>query len=332
MDYEVFVTPATHIPSWEGVVDRCNLLVERCLEEGWDYLWLVQGDVEVPENAFQKLHSLNVDVALGFCPYHHDYNSIIAGFMDENKKIWYLPRNVIKGKILSGWVFAGLSCTLIKRQVFESGIRFKYHPWSGCGEDVLFMWDTQRAGFIAKVHGDAECGHLPEWPLARRQKTEVLDVGCGHEPKGDVNVDLFMKATPHRSPDQRVCDDKPLDVKAFPNFVCADACYLPFQDEVFSRAFSSHTIEHVGDPEKMLNELVRVSKHSVEVICPHAESPWASGPLKPLHIHVFKSEWFQNVLSQIPNIDFDLRFKMFGDRPGDIIVKMVKRESVTGLE
>jgi hypothetical protein len=28
--------------------------------------------------------------------------------------------------------------------------------------DILFMFETQRLGFFAKVHGDVLCGHLPE--------------------------------------------------------------------------------------------------------------------------------------------------------------------------
>jgi hypothetical protein len=29
----------------------------------------------------------------------------------------------------------------------------------------IFMFDVQRAGFAAEVHGDVECGHLPEFRL-----------------------------------------------------------------------------------------------------------------------------------------------------------------------
>jgi hypothetical protein len=29
------------------------------------------------------------------------------------------------------------------------------------------MFQVQRMGFVAKVHGDVLCGHLPEFPLAK---------------------------------------------------------------------------------------------------------------------------------------------------------------------
>ena len=54
--------------------------------------------------------------------------------------------------------------------MFESGYRFKFLPH--VTPDILFMFDVQRKGFIAKVHGDVLCGHLPESPLS------VMDGFC----------------------------------------------------------------------------------------------------------------------------------------------------------
>jgi len=82
-----------------------------------------------------------------------------------------LPTNAVKGMVLSGWVFAGMSCTLIARRVLVAGVRFRYVR--GVGEDILFMFDVQNAGFVAKVHGGVLCGHLPEHPL------ETVTIGLG---------------------------------------------------------------------------------------------------------------------------------------------------------
>ena len=318
--YEVFVTPAQGKKDLPGVVDAQNLLVERALEGGFDYLWVVQADVEVPLGSFEKLFSLDVDVAQGVVPRHDDQNALICGFVDGNKKVWYLPRSAVEGQILSGWVFAGMSCTLIKRRVLDAGIRFKYQP--GLGEDILFLFDIQSRGFVAKVHGGVLCGHLPEWPLP---KPLTLDVGCGHEPKGDVNVDLFAEPTAHRSPDQRKCDDKPLEAKAISDFVRADASHLPFKDGAFRRVYSGHTIEHVEDPEAMIDELLRVSSCEVEITCPHAESPWGSVACKPLHVNALRPEWFKRVLEAVPSIDFEVSSNSYGNGPGDIFVKARKK-------
>jgi len=99
----------------------------------------------------------------------------------------------------------------------------------------------------------------------------LLDIGCGHSPTGDVNIDLFIEPTAHRSPEQCKVDDVALDVKHIPNFICADACYLPIRDNTFNEVYSSHTIEHVSNPFQMLKEMTRVAKKygTVIVKCPH---------------------------------------------------------------
>jgi ubiquinone/menaquinone biosynthesis C-methylase UbiE len=124
----------------------------------------------------------------------------------------------------------------------------------------------------------------------------IIDVGCGHNPIGDVNVDLFVEATPHRSGDQSKCDDKRLDTKGIPNFVMADACHLPFKDNVFNVVFSSHTIEHVNDPFLMLKEMARISKRRIIIKCPHR---FASHRIKPLHVNRLNITWFENAAKKI---------------------------------
>ena len=171
--YEVFVTPNTHNPELVGVVECDNVVVEKFLSGGYDYLWMVELDTIVPSFAFEKLVNLNVDVALGYYPSHGDFNRLIAGWVGEDAKIYYLPRFALKGMVLRGWVFAGSGCMLVKRRVFLSGLRFKYVRWAG--PDIVFSFEALKAGFKFALHGDVECAHLPEWPLPQN----VLDVGCG---------------------------------------------------------------------------------------------------------------------------------------------------------
>jgi len=126
-------------------------------------LWIVQADVEVPSDAFERLCGLGVDVAQGVVPRHYDREALIVGFLDERMQVWYLPWNAVEGRILSGWVFAGMSCTLIAQRILEAGFRFRCER--GIGEDILFMFDVQKAWFTAKVDCSVLCGHLPEHPL-----------------------------------------------------------------------------------------------------------------------------------------------------------------------
>ena len=162
VDHEVFVTPPASKLPWAGLVECQNFIVEKFLSGNYSHLWLVELDVQVPSGSFWKLVGLNVDIACGFVR-RHNGQGLILGFLDENMTVWYRPLNAVEGKILSGWVMAGTSCLLIKRCVFAGGYRFKFDP--SVTPDILFMFQAQRMGFAAKVHGDVLCGHLPEFPL-----------------------------------------------------------------------------------------------------------------------------------------------------------------------
>jgi len=346
--FEIFVSPPSDKLGIEGIVECSNLLIERALVGKFDYLWLVQGDVEVPHNAFGSLLGLDVDVAFGVVPRHDDRNALICGFLDEKAKVWYLPRQAVENQVLSGWVFAS-GCILIKRRVLEAGVRFRYE--SGVGEDILFAYDVQKAGFVAKVDGRVFCGHLPEHPLVSLDKKtcektagsclpgvsnekvqlQVLDVGCGHRPKGNVNVDLFVEATAHRAADQRVNDDVRLKVAEIPNFVKADACHLPFRDGAFRKAYSWHLIEHLPEPEAFLGDCCRVAAEQIEVRCPNGDPNWkygldAYGETKPLHLHRLTREWFEERLKAFPGWDWCVRLDYSQSEPYEIVVEGYRKD------
>jgi hypothetical protein len=162
ISHDVWVSPPSCKPQWAGFVDCMNSIVSRFLFGGYSHLWQIELDVQVPPDSFRKLLNLDVDIACGYVR-RHNGDGLILGFLDENQRVWYLPLNAVRGKVMSGWVMAGTSCVLFKRRVFESGLRFKYQQ--GTSPDILFMFQAQRAGFEAKVHGDVLCGHLPEFPL-----------------------------------------------------------------------------------------------------------------------------------------------------------------------
>lgn len=162
VDYAIYVSTPANAPEWVGFTECENDIVREFLQGNYDYLFHVELDVEVPPDSFQKLHALNVDIACGYVR-RHNGDGLILGFLDENKRVWYLPENAVRGNILSGWVMAGTSCILYKRRVFAGGLRFLHEQ--GVTPDISFMYKAQREGFTAKVHGDVLCGHLPQFPL-----------------------------------------------------------------------------------------------------------------------------------------------------------------------
>lgn len=109
-------------------------------------------------------------------------------------------------------------------------------------------------------------------------KSLALDIGCGLEPKGHVNVDI----------------NSALKKKSIPNFIIADAHHLPFKDNCFSIAYSSHVIEHLYDPLQALGEWNRISRN-VTIFTP---STFDVGRNKE-HIFSWNIHSFTNILSVV---------------------------------
>lgn len=139
-----------------------------------------------------------------------------------------------------------------------------------------------------------DLGKKPRFPSKLETSNLKLDVGCGSKPTGDVNVDFCVRGWNSQEGDQKRGEF--LNPKVIPNFVVADAEHLPFKDDVFDVAFSSHVIEHVPNPSIMLREMCRVSKRKILVRCPHRKG---SGAKRPFHLHYLDEEWFEDAASKL---------------------------------
>jgi ubiquinone/menaquinone biosynthesis C-methylase UbiE len=132
-----------------------------------------------------------------------------------------------------------------------------------------------------------------------------LDVGCGSNPKGTVNVDFFREGYNPQTGDQKMGDY--MKTQNIENFVIGDALSLPFRDESFSVVFSTHVIEHVKDPAGMLLEMDRVCKEKIIVRCPHRKG---SNARKPFHINYLDERWFQHAASSMGlNMQYSIAYE-----------------------
>lgn len=132
----------------------------------------------------------------------------------------------------------------------------------------------------------------------------ILDVGCGTSPKGHVNIDLFIKETLHR------VNNKPINFKSIPNFIVADAHYLPFRDNIFETVCSHHVIEHLNNPTKAILEMLRVSISEVILVIPHRfvkKSLFRYKPCK-MHKHLFNQTSITKWLKSL-NLSFEIEVK-----------------------
>ncbi len=114
----------------------------------------------------------------------------------------------------------------------------------------------------------------------------ILDVGCGDNPRGDVNVDLYRE-----SPQVRERET----VKTGVN-VIADGCFLPFRDRVFSKVYSVASIEHSEKPLVFLRELIRVCCETVFIMCPHRFGKYAK---TRAHKSYFNASFWERTLASL---------------------------------
>ena len=180
LESEVVLSPATHVQGLSGVVEATNFLARKCVTEGYDFLWLVEADVEVPKHAIIRLFSSCGDVNLGIYPNHRSDLRMMAGYFKEYPDrvkpdvVSIFDVNKLNGKTFEGMVWAGIGCALISHKVLER-LRFMfdlnlYKRFVGV-HDQLFLLQAQQLGFKVYLHGDVLCGHLPEWPLQKLEES-----------------------------------------------------------------------------------------------------------------------------------------------------------------
>ena len=186
VEAKIVLSPPTVKQGAAGIVEATNFLVRACVDEGYDFLWIVEADVEVPRHALVRLLSDVSDISLGIYPNHRpDRLRMMAGFFQEHPdKVKPLVHSVfdvekLRGKVFSGMVWAGIGCALIHRGVFEK-LQFVYDQNEYMRKvgvhDQLFLFDAQQQyGFRVLLRCDVLCGHLPEWPL---KKLEEVNSGC----------------------------------------------------------------------------------------------------------------------------------------------------------
>ncbi len=155
-DFDIRVFRSRDLPIPNGH----NELAKQALEEGYDWLFLIEEDTVPPKGALQKLLAVDSDIAC------IDYGVAGWGCVTKN------PR----GEIL----WCGLGCTLVKRKVFEKmtypyfradrTLRLNDWTWQELPEqyiktkqygslDIWFCDQARKLGFtITQVQG--ECEHL----------------------------------------------------------------------------------------------------------------------------------------------------------------------------
>lgn len=164
---------ATHVP-WAQVehfgvrgmntVSARNKIVYKALQDGHDYVFFMDSDMEFPPNTLDGLLNRNKD--------------IVGGFYVRKKK-GYLPNAFKLGfregdKLLTEFVTdfreveaIGTGCLLIKTEVFNKIPTpwFEYEPTESpdghmSTEDIVFCKRAKDSGYKIYCDGAIACGHV----------------------------------------------------------------------------------------------------------------------------------------------------------------------------
>ncbi len=94
---------------------------------------------------------------------------------------------------------------------------------------------------------------IRRFKIGYSRKDLVLDIGSGNDPHPRADILLDSKSSDDIDrPFKLLKDKRP--------FVVADIEALPFKDKTIDFIICSHVLEHIEDPSKALDEMVRVGK------------------------------------------------------------------------
>ena len=80
---QIVLSPETGNQGLPRIVEATNFLVQKCLDENYSRLWIVEADVEVPKHSLVKL-LCDAYINLGIYPNHRpDELRMMAGYFQE---------------------------------------------------------------------------------------------------------------------------------------------------------------------------------------------------------------------------------------------------------
>lgn len=145
-----------------------NIIREKVLQEGYDYLLILDQDVIPPKNVIEKLMSHDKDVCSALFFGHHDIGGEVKvmpfawvfskEINDWNNTGYLIDSEIWEPKLLK-IAFAGMGCILIKREVLEK-VEFRYSKEMDAWDDRWLGVDVWANGFEFYLDNTVKCKHL----------------------------------------------------------------------------------------------------------------------------------------------------------------------------
>lgn len=178
----------------ERIVNSRNVLRDKVLKGGYDYLLSLEQDVIPPLNVIESLLRHNKEVVSGIYYNYFKkpdgkrllqplvYKELIE--QEKEKLKWYkdiqleegplrrqCTSNEVEGGELIKLKACGLGCVLIHRDVLEK-VKFRYELNKNCFDDMYFCGDAGTAGFEIYADTSVKCKHM----VLGRKKEESWEV------------------------------------------------------------------------------------------------------------------------------------------------------------
>lgn len=150
----------------ENTLHQYRYARQRILDGDYDYLFIVEHDMIIPEDALVKMLATDADVVYGLYlfrrtdTYLNAARAVKSGWPDMS--LSNFP-DILKKAREQGWIEVsgyGFGCTLIRRKVLETfDMRRNETSGSPC-PDMPFAADCLRHGFKQICRFDVICGHV----------------------------------------------------------------------------------------------------------------------------------------------------------------------------
>lgn len=173
----------------ENTLHQYKLARRITLEEGYDYLFTVEHDMIIPEDALVKLLEVDAGVAYGVYRFRQKpavlnvYRAVGIKARWPNKSLDYFPelRERARRAVITECSGLGFGCTLIKREVLEQVEMRRFEAGGHPSPDMQFAADCMRLGIVMKAHFGVPCGHIKRdgsvlWPDERGEELNNVKV------------------------------------------------------------------------------------------------------------------------------------------------------------
>lgn len=165
-----------HVRTGYGVDMQRNRIAAKAVAEGYDWLLMLDADIEPPDDALALLLEHDADVCMGWYVNRHDRGDAQRTCLYGVGPGWsYYRSGDLRAKRDAGEHTlrvkgGGLGCCLVRVELFEL-LAFPWFVWSdvkwdkqtgrvdSCGEDIDFFIKLERAGVRVFADTRVECQH-----------------------------------------------------------------------------------------------------------------------------------------------------------------------------